>query len=162
MLILWLLFRPFVRLFLCSQNVLCRMLIVVGFCLPVLRHCILLHRLELLGLVQFFLFVLNTIISLFSALAAATMHISPNSVSYSLSLLMWSQSACVVCAGINGSFLFCASICAFSKLLFLSCLWFSLVFLLMHGLYSMLYIRASHRQLPSALFKWPGLTFSHV
>ena len=82
------------------------MLIVAGFGLLVLCHYILLHLVGLWVLIQFFLLVLNTMISLFSALAAATMHISPNSVSYILSFFMCSQSACVVCAGINGSFFY--------------------------------------------------------
>ena len=70
---------------------------------------------------------------------------------------MWFHSASVVFDSMNGNL--CDSACAWSRLLFLSCLLVSLDFLLKHSLYSMLYIMASQRQLPSALFKRPGFKF---
>ena len=61
-------------------------------------------HIRVIGAAPVFLVVLNTIMSLFNALDAATIHMSPRSVSYTLSLFMFIQSASVVCSGMHGSF----------------------------------------------------------
>ena len=113
-----------------------------------------------MGAAPVFVFVLNTSMFLFSALAANIMHMSPKSVSYTLSFFMFVQSSSVVFSGMHGSFFSSASFWALSGLLCFSCLGVSLFLLFIHCLCIMLYISASQRQFPSILLIWPGFKFS--